>query len=267
MDASETIELRTGRRMPVLGLGTWQLTRETAATVQGAVEAGYRMIDTAVDYGTQPGIGEAVRRIELDRAELFVVTKVEEDDQAYDAVQRDLGEIGLDYADLTLIHRPPPSGAGEALWRELMRARDDGLVRDIGVSNYPGKLLDTLAEATGEMPAVNQIECSPFGFSDALLHHHRERNVVIQAYSPLTRGRRLDDERLARVAEKYGRTPAQILLRWSLQKGTVPIPKANRRAHYEENLAVFDFELADEEMSALDALNEHYSSLGTLPYV
>jgi 2,5-diketo-D-gluconate reductase A len=267
MDASTRVELHTGRRMPVLGLGTWQLTRETAATVEGTLEEGYRMIDTAVDYGSQRGIGEALRRTKIARADIFVVTKVEENDDAYDGVQRDLDEMQLDYADLTLIHRPPPSGAGEALWRGLMRARDEGLVRDIGVSNYSAKLVDTLAEATREMPVVNQIEWSPFGFSDALLHHHRERNVVVQAYSPLTRGNRLGDERLARVAEKYGRTPAQVLLRWNLQKGTVPLPKANRPEHYEENFDVFDFEIAEGEMSALDGLNKHYSSLGSLPYV
>jgi 2,5-diketo-D-gluconate reductase A len=153
--------------MPVLGLGTWQLTRETAATVEGTLEEGYRMIDTAVDYGSQRGIGEVLRRTEIDRADIFVVTKVEENDNAYGGVQRDLDEMQLDYADLTLIHRPPPSGAGEALWRGLMRARDEGLVRDIGVSNYSAKLVDTLAEATREMPVVNQIEWSPFGFSDA----------------------------------------------------------------------------------------------------
>jgi 2,5-diketo-D-gluconate reductase A len=120
--------------MPVFGLGTWELTQDTAATVRGALEVGYRMIDTAVDFGSQPGIGEALRRTTVDRGEIFVVTKLEEDDLA--AMKRGLGELGLAHADLTLIHRPPPSGAGEALWRGLMRARDVGLVRDFGVSNY-----------------------------------------------------------------------------------------------------------------------------------
>ena len=148
-----------------------------------------------------------------------------------------------------------------------MRAREDGLVRDIGVCNYSAELVDALVGATGEKPTVNQIEWSPFGHSEPLLRHHHERNIVVQAYSPLTRGDRLGDERLGRIAQNYGRTPAQILLRWNLQKGTVPLPKANQREHYEKNFAVFDFELADAEMTALDALNEHHSSLGTLPYV
>jgi 2,5-diketo-D-gluconate reductase A len=136
MNAAATLKLHTGRRMPVFGLGTWELTQDTAATVRGALEVGYRMIDTAVDYGSQPGIGTALRPTTVDRGEIFVVTKIEEDDEPQAAMKRDLGELGLAYADLTLIHRPPPSGAGEALWRGLMRARDDGLVRDFGVSNY-----------------------------------------------------------------------------------------------------------------------------------
>ena len=266
MVANNRIPLRTGRQMPVLGLGTWELTNETAATIEAALALGYRMIDTAVDYGSQSGIGEAIRSSDIDRANLFVVTKVEETDHAYQAVQRDLGEMQLDYADLTLVHRPPATGAGDELWRGLMRAREDGLVRDIGVSNYPADLVDALARATGETPVVNQVEWSPFGHSDAFLRHHADNGIVVHAYSPLTRGNRLDDPTLGEVAGKHGKSPAQILIRWNLQRGTVPLPKANRREHFEENFDVFDFDLGEDDMSALNKLDERYSALGQLPY-
>ena len=267
MDRDSRIPLHTGRDMPVMGLGTWELTQDTAGVVEAAIAEGYRMIDTACDYGSQPGIGEAIERSDTPRAELFVVTKIEEDDDPYEGVRRDLGELRLDYADLTLIHRPPPSGSGEELWKGLIRAKQEGLVKDIGVSNYSAELVDALVAATGELPVVNQVEWSPFGHSGDLLRHHAERRVVIQAYSPLTRGRRLDDTALSGFAQRYGKTAAQILIRWNLQRGTVPLPKANRPAHFRENFDVCDFEIAEDDMAALDRLNVHYSALGDLPYV
>jgi len=260
------IHLHTGNTMPVMGLGTWQLTDHTAETVADALRMGYRMIDTSGDYGTQPGIGDGIRRAGVDRDDFYLVTKVEETDDAYEATKRDLRELGLDYADLMLIHRPPDDGAGVELWRGLIRAKQEGLARDIGVSNYSADQIEELIDATGEVPVVNQIEWSPFGHGDAMERYAHDRNIVIQAYSPLTRATRLDDEELAEIAERYGKTPAQVLIRWNLQRGTVPIPKANRREHLEENLDVFDFELEEDDLARLDALNERYSSLGTLPY-
>ena len=267
MDHTTRIGLRSGRGMPVLGLGTWKLTNDTAECIDGAIEAGYRMIDTAVDYGSQRGIGAALREGRLPREELYIVTKIEETDEALEGVVRDLGEMGLGYADLTLIHRPPEDGAGEQLWEGLMRAREEGLVRDIGVSNYSADLIDRLAEATGEVPAVNQVEWTPFGHDDALLDHHRRAGIVLMAYSPLTRSQRLEDPTLGEIARRHHRTPAQVLIRWSLQKGSVPVPKANRMDHCRENLDVFAFELEGQDMERLDALNTHWSALGSLPYV
>jgi 2,5-diketo-D-gluconate reductase A len=266
MNTDSTIRLRTGRSMPVLGLGTWQLNDDTAGTVEEALRLGYRMIDTSGDYGTQPGVGEALRRTELDRAQIFLVTKVEEDEDAYEATRRNLDELGQEYVDLMLIHRPPRTGAGVDLWEGLIRARDEGLAVDIGVSNYTTEQVDELIRSTSETPVVNQVEWSPFGWSRGLLDDSAQRGIIIQAYSPLTRARRLDNERLRSVAAGHGRTPAQVLLRWSIQRGTVPLPKANRRDHLVENLEALDFELRSADLDVLNSLNERFSSLGALPY-
>lgn len=265
MDTQSTIALRTGARMPLLALGTWELTDDTAGTVAHALDIGYRMIDTACDYGSQRGIGEAIRR-RGKRDDVYLVTKVEETDDAYQATKKYLAEIGVDSADLVLIHRPPDEGVGEELWAGLERARKEGLAKDIGVSNYSIEQMQALARATGEMPVVNQIEWSPFGHSTAVYDFCKNNDIVIQAYSPLTRTERLDDRRLKAIAAGYQRTPAQILIRWNLQLGIVPLPKANQKRHLEENIDVFEFEIADEDMSAPGGLNERYSSLGFLPY-
>lgn len=267
MTPQSTIPLHTGRGIPVLGLGTWQLTKDTTETVHTALELGYAMIDTSGDYGTQPEIGEALLETQIDRETIYIVTKVEETDDAYEATKKNLGELQLAYADLMLIHRPPKRGAGEALWKGLIRAKEDGLARDIGVSNYPTDLIDELIDATGEVPVVNQIEWSPFGHSEEMLRYASEKGMVIQAYSPLTRRTRLDDDRLIAIARAYGKTPAQILIRWNIERGTVPIPKANNTDHLAENLDVFDFSLRDDDMETLNNLNEAYSALGTLPYL
>lgn len=266
MNPKSTVPLHTGRRMPILGLGTWQLTRDTARTVEQAFRMGYRMVDTAADYGTQPGIGEAVRRSGMPREQLYIVAKIEEDDDPYDATRRYLTEMQRDYADLVLIHRPPAHGAGADLWEGLIRARHYGLTRDIGVSNYSPEQIDELIDATGETPVVNQIEWSPFGWSPVTLDYCRRHRIVIQAYSPLTRTKRLHHETLQELAEHYAKTPAQILLRWNLQTGTVPIPKANQIKHLKENLDIFDFELTHDHLEDLNHLNERYSALGVLPY-
>ncbi|MFZ5675548.1 MAG: aldo/keto reductase family protein [Pseudomonadota bacterium] len=267
MDYERHIALNSGHAMPAMGLGTWQLTEDTAGTVVAALALGYRMIDSSGDYGTQPGIAEGIRRSGIKRSDIYLVTKIEEDEDAYEATGKNLRELGSDYVDLVLIHRPPDDGAGEDLWRGLMRARANGLARDIGVSNYSTDLIDTLITATGETPAVNQIEWSPFGHSDEMLHYAEGKDMVIQAYSPLTRTEQLADRTLVEIAKKYDKSPAQLLIRWNLQNGTVPLPKANRRDHLEDDIDVFDFDIEVSDMMALDRLNAHYSALGTLPYV
>lgn len=262
MDFQSAVRLRTGREMPVMGLGTWRLSYDTEGTVAEALRLGYRMIDTAADYGSQPGIRAAIRGSSLSRDAIFLVTKVEEDEDAYQGTIRNLRELGLGHADLVLIHRPPASGAGLALWQGLIRARNDGLARDIGVSNYSIAQIEALADAAGEVPVVNQIEWTPFGWSPQMLAYCRGRGIVIQAYSPLTRAVRLGDPRLARIAARYGKTSAQILIRWAIQSGVVPLPKANQRIHLRENAEAPDFQISEAHLADLNDLNEGWSSLG-----
>ena len=267
MRADASFPLHTGIGMPVLGLGTWELTDDTPGTVARALELGYRLIDTSGDYGTQAGIGIALQQRGVDRESVYLVTKVEEDEDALQATRKNLAELRVHYADLVLIHRPPADGAGRELWEGLVRTKREGLARDIGVSNYRIEQILELAEASGEMPAVNQIEWSPFGYSTEMLDFCRELGILIQAYSPLTRARRLGDEKLAGIAANYGKSAAQLLIRWNLQLGTVALPKANRPGHLAENIRVFDFQITAEDMARLNDLNEHYSSLTSLPYV
>jgi diketogulonate reductase-like aldo/keto reductase len=248
--------------MPAIGLGTWELTEGTVDSVRDALRLGYRMIDTSGDYGTQRGIGEAIRADGIDRGSVFIVTKIEEDEDAYAAVRRNLAELGVDYADLVLIHRPPPRGVGMRLWQGLVRAVNDGLCREIGVSNYDVGQIEELVEKTGVVPAVNQVEWTPFGHSKELLSFCRANRIVLQAYSPLTRAERLDDESLGRIARRHRKSPAQVLIRWNLELGTVPLPKASRGKHRRENLDVFDFELDERELLELNERNDRWSALG-----
>jgi diketogulonate reductase-like aldo/keto reductase len=267
MDSQSKITLHTGNQMPIMGLGTWKLKHNTAKVIKMALDMGYSMIDTSGDYGTQPEIGDGIARSGVKREDIFIVTKVEEDDEAYSATKKNLHELDLDYADLMLIHRPPKIGAGEELWESLIEAKNEGLTKDIGVSNYTIGQIESLAEYSGEWPVVNQIEWTPFGHSDEMQEFCDGNEIIIQAYSPITRTERLDDDRLAVISKRYDKTPAQVLIRWNLQRGTVPLPKANNIEHLKDDLDVFDFELSDEDMATLNSFNEMYSALGQLRYV
>jgi len=264
---SSTVRLLSGNRMPIIGLGTSELRHHTAESVAQALAAGYLMIDTSANYHTQRGIGDAIRQCKVARNSIYIVTKIEETDDAYDATRLNLAELRLDHADLVLIHNPPERGVGEVLWQGLRRAKRERLTRDIGVSNYSIEQIEELVYRTGELPAVNQIEWSPFGHSPRMLDFCFDNHIVIQGWAPLTRGLRLNDDKLTSMAARYGKTPAQLLIRWSLQLGVVPLPKANHAQHQQENLDVFDFEIRQMDMVKLRTLNEHYSSTGVLPYV
>lgn len=265
IDEDTRVRLHTGRTMPIIGLGTWNLTHSTAALVSHALHLGYPMIDTSGDYGTQPGIAEALKKARVNREDVYIVTKVETSDDGYEATKRNLAELQLAYADLVLVHHPPEEGAGEEIWRGLVRARRGGLVKDIGVSNYSETQIETLANMTGVMPVVNQIEWSPFGWSQSMLDFCEANGIVIQAYSPLAQGKRLYDSVLVAIAKRYGKDEAQVMIRWALQIGVVPLPKANQLQHLRSNIDVFDFELDDKDMEKLRLLNEHYSALSDRP--
>lgn len=267
MGPSSTRELNSGSEMPVIGLGTWQMGHRAVEAISNGIRRGYRMIDTSGDYGTQAAVGEALRVTEIGRDKIFIVTKIEENEDAYDATLANVQEMGLAYADLILIHRPPHDSAGQELWQGLIRARQDRIARDIGVSNYSIDQLQELIDDSGIVPAVNQIEWTPFGHSVEMLEFCKDNDIVIQAYSPLTREEKADDQRLARIAETYGKTPEQIMLRWNLQLGTVPLPKASNFAHQRENLDIFDFILSEDDMETLNSMNQRYSSLSSLQYI
>lgn len=268
MDIASKRKLISGNTMPVMGLGTWQLKGDdTATAVAYALGIGYRMIDTSGDYGNQRQIGRAISKSGIPRQEIFLVTKVEEDEDAYDATRKNLLELGMEYADLVLIHRPPKHGAGGHLWEGLIRAQNDGFAKDIGVSNYSIEQMHAITLVTGKIPVVNQIEWSPFGYSVEMLEYCQQHNIIIQAYSPLTRTKRLSDPILTDIATKYNKTPAQLLIRWDIQHGVVPLPKATSKEHISENSKIFDFTITKRDTALLDGLNERYSALSTLPYI
>jgi len=259
--------LPSGNRMPLIGLGTRDLTVRTVETLCNALELGFRMIDTAADYHTQRGIGDAIRACGFERDAIFITTKVEPDEDNYSATRKHLAQMRLDHVDLVLLREPPGHGVGEMAWQGLRRAKREGLARDIGVCNYSIDCIEELVYRTGEMPAVNQVEWSPFGHSPRMLDFCRENEILIQAWSPLTRATRLNDDKVGAMAARYGKTPAQLLIRWNLQMGVVPIPKANHVQHQRENLHVFDFEILPQDMTRLNALNEHYSAMERLGYL
>jgi 2,5-diketo-D-gluconate reductase A len=259
--------LPSGNRMPLLGLGTWHLNSHTVDAIGSALELGFRMLDTSADYHTQRGIGDALKACGIERDSLYIITKVDPQEDAYASTRKSLAQLKLNYVDLVLIHRPPEDGAGEAAWQGLRRAKREGLVHDIGVSSYSIECIEELVYLTGEMPAVNQIEWTPFGHSPRMLDFCRDNDIIIQAWSPLTRASRLNDDKVGAMAARYGKTPAQLLIRWNLQLGVVPLPKANQVRHQRDNLNVFDFEISAQDMTRLNGLNEHYSALERLQYL
>lgn len=249
--------------IPRLGLGVYRSGkgRETRDAVTAALELGYRHIDTAAAYGNEAEVGDAVRDSGVARADVFVTTKLRNDDHGYDAALRafddSLAALGFDYVDLYLIHWPVP-GLRRDSWRALERIHADGRARAIGVSNYMVRHLDELLAYATTPPAVNQIELHPFIYRtrEDTIARCRELGIAVEAYSPLTKGRRLDNPVVAQVASAHGRSPAQILIRYALQKDAIVLAKSTHRDRIRENADVFDFELSTDEMDALDALDE-----------
>ena len=258
---SDAVTLNDGVAMPRLGLGVWRAGsgHETRQAVLWALEAGYRLVDTARVYGNERDVGAALRSSAVPRDQVFVTTKLWNRDQGYEKAKRALAtslrDLGLDYVDLYLEHWPV-EGKRLDSWRALQELRADGYARSIGVSNFQERHLDELLAMADVVPSVNQVEFTPFVYQCSLLEACRAVGIQLEAYSPLTRGRRLDEPVLVEIAARHGKTPAQALIRWSLQHDLVVIPKSVRIARIRENADVFDFALSSDEMGRLDALDE-----------
>jgi len=263
------IALNNGVEMPAIGLGVFQTPpAETTAAVQEALRVGYRLIDTAAAYANEREVGEGIRRAGVARDEVFIETKVWISDYGYEATlhafEKSAGKLGLEYIDLFILHQALPSAFERSLdaYRALQTLLADGKVRAVGVSNFMPDHLERLLAAATVVPAVNQVELHPYFQQPALQRKNAEHGILTQAWSPIGgitsyRGgdrRTFDDPTLVQMANKYGKSPAQIMLRWHLQKGRSAIPKSTRPARIAENFDVFGFELSSEELAAIDAL-------------
>lgn len=257
------LPLNDGHRIPVFGLGMYQVPqgRTAEAALQAAFAEGYRLVDTARMYGNERDVGRAVRASGLPRDDVFVTTKLWNSDHGYDRALRAFEEsrrdLGVDVVDLYLIHWPVPRLRGNT-WKALVALRESGRCRSIGVSNYTIPHLEELLASSSVVPAVNQVEFSPFLYQKDLLDFSARHDIVLEAYSPLTKGERLREPVLVDIASKYGRTPAQILLRWALQHGVVAIPKSARPERIRENARLFDFSISAKDVAVLDGLGEGY---------
>jgi diketogulonate reductase-like aldo/keto reductase len=251
-----TVDLPNGARIPLVGFGTWQIKGDDAVrAVSTALEAGYRHLDTATVYGNEGQVGRALADSGVARDDVFVTTKFPPNraGRELDTLRRSLELLQTDHVDLWLIHWAGEGDVNQSIWRAFVEAREAGLTREIGVSNFAVSLVDEVTEATGVAPAVNQVEWSPLLFDAGTLADHRERGVTLEGYSAL-RGGTLDHPTIVDVAERLGRTPAQVIIRWHLQHGVVVIPKSVNPDRIRSNVQIADFSLTDDDMAALDAL-------------
>jgi diketogulonate reductase-like aldo/keto reductase len=249
-------ELANGVRIPMLGLGVWQIPagRETEQAVAWALEAGYRHVDTASVYGNEASVGSALERSGLPRDEVFVTTKLlPERRDAVRELEGSLQRLRLDQVDLYLVHWS--SSRTDQHWQNLETLYQRGLARAIGVSNFTARDLDRLARTASVTPHVNQVHCSPFQYPRSLIETCGQHGIVFEGYSPLEEGRGVRHPAVTDIAARHARTPAQVLIRWSLQHDVIAIPKSSKRERIRENAQVFDFELDDDDMSRLDALD------------
>ncbi len=258
----DTTTLHNGVEMPWFGLGVFKAAvgREVKKAVWRAVEHGYRSIDTASVYGNEESVGKAVATCGVPRKELFITTKLWNSDQGYESTLRacddSLKRLGMDYVDLYLVHWPV-KGKYKETWRAMEKLYADGKARAIGVSNFLAHHLDDVLADCEVTPMVNQIEFHPYLVQQDLLDLCEKHKVRVEAWSPIMRGRVMDIPELVEIAKRYGKTPVQLVLRWDLQKGVVTIPKSVRKDRIRSNADIFDFEISDEDMAAIDALDRH----------
>jgi 2,5-diketo-D-gluconate reductase A len=257
------IALNDGRTIPQLGFGVYQIApEETVEAVSFALEAGYRHIDTAEMYGNEKQVGEAVRASGLDRADVFITSKLNNGfhrpDRARRAFDQTLSELGSDYVDLFLIHWPLPTlydGDFVSTWKALEEFQADGRARSIGVSNFQVDHLQRLAAECDVVPAVNQIELHPYLLNDEVRAHGEAHGIATEAWSPIAQGNVLGDRAITAIADRLGRSPAQVALRWHIERGSIVFPKSTTPARITENLALFDFALERGDVEAIDALD------------
>jgi diketogulonate reductase-like aldo/keto reductase len=263
MDLTSTILLNNGIAIPRLGLGVFRspVGQQTRATVTYALANGDRHIDTARIYRNEADVGAGIRQSGLARSDIFVTTKLWNDDQGYDKAQRALDQsleaLGLEYVDLYLMHWPVPGKRLDS-WRAMEKGLSDGKVRAIGISNFMDRHIVELLDHAVIPPAVNQIELSPYNYRHRAdtLAVCASQNIAVEAYSPLTKGQKLDDPRLKSLAEKYAKTPAQMLIRWVLEHDFIVLPKSNNEHRIRENADVFDFKIAVDDLREMDSWNE-----------
>jgi 2,5-diketo-D-gluconate reductase A len=263
MSAVPRIDLNDGHTIPQLGFGVFQIPpEETAEAVSHALEVGYTHIDTAEMYGNEREVGEPIRAAGLDRADVYVTSKLNNGfhrpDDARRAFDGTLSALGFDYVDLFLIHWPLPTlydGDYVSTWKTLEEFQQDGRARSIGVSNFQVPHLERLAAETDVVPAVNQIELHPYLLNAEVDSYGKERGIVTQAWSPIAQGEVLDDPVITGIADEVGKTPAQVVLRWHLQRDNIVFPKSTTPERIEENFQLFDFELEPGQMERIDALD------------
>ena len=264
MSTVPDINLNDGNTIPQLGFGTYQIDpQDTVEAVSQALEIGYRHIDTAEMYGNEAEVGEAIRASGIDRGEIFVTSKLNnsfhEPGDAREAFDTTLSKLGMDYVDLFLIHWPLPTrfnGDYVSTWQTLEEFHRDGRSRSIGVSNFQPDHLERLAAETDTVPAINQIEVHPYFTNDAARAYGREHGIATEAWSPIAQGGVLDDSTIAQIAEKAGKTPAQVILRWHLQLDHIVFPKSVTPSRMRENFDLFDFELEQDDVEAISALDK-----------
>jgi len=271
MSTQPHVTFNDGRTIPQIGLGVWQTPDDVAvAAVETALKTGYRHVDTAAVYRNETGVGEGMRASGIARGDIFLTTKVWNDDQGYNetlrAMDASLKRLGTDYVDLYLIHWPSAyRGKFIDTWKALIRLREEGKARSIGVSNFEGDYLDEIIKATGVAPALNQIQLHPRFQQQKMRAKHANLGVLTESWSPLGQGQMLADPVIAEIAARHGKSPAQVIIRWHLDSGLIVIPKSVTPSRIVENFNVFDFTLSDEDKAAIAGLDSADGRIGADP--
>ena len=261
--------LSNGVKIPSIGFGTYKSgdDEETAKIIKNALNLGYKMIDTASFYNNEVGIGNGIKESGIDRKDIFLVTKLWNDDHGYDntieAFNKSLNNLQVDYIDLYLIHWPNKLNA--ETWRAFEHLYETGKVKAIGVCNFKVEHLEELKKTAKIMPMVNQVEIHPFSTKNNIINYCKDNNIKVVAWSPISRGRVLSNDLMIDLSQKYKKSIVQIVLRWHMQKGVIPIPKSSNENRIKENIDIFDFEISSEDMKAIDSLDEGYDMSVTTP--